>query len=159
LADTKPILKTSKTSYTFLDCNSSRPLRVHLLDSSVGRALQQYHRGHEFAGYCSRLKVFFFQALLSPLLSFMYKIFLPQFKYFFVSYLCIHVTATIRPLCRVFDETFLYGEDDRSYLIRLCGSPVLLQINNVCFRVHKESRESMERKANKDPRLHPERSK
>lgn len=29
---------------------------------------------------------------------------------------------------------------------------VLLQIINVCFRVHEEPRESLERKANKDPR-------
>jgi len=70
---------------------------------------------------------------------------------YYVSYLRIHFNATIRPLCR-FDETVLYGEDDRSYLIRQCGSPVLLQIINVFFRVHKEPRESLERKANKDPR-------
>ena len=70
---------------------------------------------------------------------------------YYISYLRIQSTATNRPLCP-FDDTFLYGEDDRSYVIRLCGSPVLPQIINVCFRVHKDPRESLERKANKAPR-------
>ena len=61
------VLSQKKKKNGFLICGSTKWPASSWLGNSVGRALQQYHRGHEFES-CSGQN--FFQALISELLKF-----------------------------------------------------------------------------------------